>query len=161
MRLRCKRETWSRHWARVVGVQFVCSTLWDWEVKTHTERCVKHHLLHKTQQGRAVWGDGGFNLVLSFFCLSLHLSAFSHFYPISPSLSLSTLMAVTCFLVGEVLCVDRAAELINEMHCCTAGPLLGCLVPWPNTHTTHPLWLPRDSVITAVKDKRPSSAEPC
>lgn len=34
----------------------------------------------------------------------------------------------SCFLVGEVPRTDRAAELINEMHCCTAGALAGLLL---------------------------------
>lgn len=52
-----------------------------------------------------------------------------------------------CFLVGEVLCTDRAAELINEMHCCTAGALVRRLAPLPttcthtNTHSLHSLRL--------------------
>lgn len=53
--------------------------------------------------------------------LSLHL-----FYPASLSVYLSKRVSSLndsdlCFLVGELLCIDRATELINGMHCCTAG----------------------------------------
>lgn len=50
----------------------------------------------------------------------------------------------SCLLVGEVPRADRAAELINEMHCCTAGALeRGCSCT--TTRTPQTPWLLREA----------------
>lgn len=61
----------------------------------------------------------------------------------------------SCLLVGEVPRTDRAAELINEMHCCTAGALAGLLLHH-DTHAANPVASQRS---TAVKDNKPVFAE--
>lgn len=146
-----------------------------WEEQTEGDKR-KQHLLRLAQHTHPIlWQEmrgrrlvGGITndwTVKSSLSLSLpsshsHLSIFLCCVPsllsLSPCLSYSNLWQWLMFL-SRGGCIDRAAELINEMHCCTAGALAeACPAPppsWTHIYTPPSPRPPADSEIKAVKVK--------